>query len=124
MDLRREWIDEVLTEVRSKYKRKTRQNHLSDYEIKEWDEQNKVLVQFPNLEGKTKDELKEVAQEIRALGMMNQMNVFRDKQVVDVFDVEALKSQFRTEQMEKYYKVKEMEEREMVNPDLIRIQRE
>ena len=96
-DMRREFIDEVLQELRSKYRRRTKKNDLGDFEIAKWDGENNVIAVYPHLSQKTAEELKEIMTMILGFGQVTNVNVFADRQLVDIYGVEARKQAFKQE---------------------------
>jgi len=92
---REEWILEVLGELRSKYKRRTKSADLNNFELAKWDGANQVIVTYPNLKDKTADELKEIATMILSFGQITNVNVFKNREVYDVFGIEQATEVFK-----------------------------
>ena len=89
---RDEYIDEALMEISSKMKRKHKLRSLSKFNIREMKD-NFVDVEYPELRSESNGramndtELKDLALNLLSTGVVNKINVVRDGQDVDVFQL-------------------------------------
>ena len=81
---RREYIDEVMIEITQKLKRKHQLNEMADFSILGW-ENNSALLQYPKL-ANDKEALRNIGTLLLKTGVVEQLSVFVDGQMLDVFD--------------------------------------
>jgi len=84
LDERREYIDEVMIEITQKLKRKHQLDSMGDFKILGW-EDNSALLQYPKLTG-DKDALRNIGTLLLKTGVVEQLSVFVDGVMLDVFD--------------------------------------
>ena len=94
---RSEYIDEALMEISSKLKRKHKIKTMSKYTILDYQNDEHVLVEYPNLRSLDKErsdepisdaELRQLATHLLQTGVVNTLNILRDGQLVDVYNNE------------------------------------
>ena len=83
---RREYIDEAMIEITQKMKRKHDLTALNEYTILGWKE-NSALVEYPNLTN-DKDVLAKIGSHLLKTGVIEQLSVFVDGTMLDVFDMQ------------------------------------
>ena len=91
---RKEYVDEALLEIASKMKRKHQNKSFKNFVVREREEEV-VLVEYPDLKSEdsenskmTDEELKQIALKLLTTGVVNTINIIRDGEEVDVFNIE------------------------------------
>ena len=91
---RLEYVNEALLEIGSKMKRKHQNKSFKNFVIRERDEEV-ILVEYPDLKSEdsesdkmTDEELKQIALKLLTTGVVNTINMIRDGEEVDVFNIE------------------------------------
>ena len=91
---RKEYVDEALLEIASKMKRKHQNKSFKNFVVRERDEEI-ILVEYPDLKSEdsendkmTDEELKQIALKLLTTGVVNTINIIRDGDEVDVFNIE------------------------------------
>ena len=91
---RKEYVDEALLEIASKMKRKHQNKSFKKFVVREREEEV-VLVEYPDLKSEdsenskmTDEELKQIALKLLTTGVVNTINIIRDGEEVDVFNIE------------------------------------
>lgn len=92
---REEYVNEALLEIASKMKRKHKVKTLSEFTILSRQDEE-VRVAYPNIKSQadgesspTEEELKDIALKLLTTGVINTIEVFRDGEYVDVFQIQA-----------------------------------
>ena len=81
--------------MRSKYKRKTKKNDLANFSVAKWNGENVILVLYPKLAQKNEAEIKEIVTHMITISQISEIQVFRDRQPVDIFGIEEKKTILR-----------------------------
>ena len=86
LEERREYIDEVMIEITQKLKRKHQLDSMGDFKILGW-EDNSALLQYPKLTN-DKEALRNIGTLLLKTGVVEQLSVFVDGVMLDVFDTQ------------------------------------
>ena len=89
-----EYVDEALMEIAQKMRRKHQNKSFKKFVVREREEEV-VLVEYPYLKSEnsgnekmTDEELKQIALKLLTTGVVNTINIIRDGEEVDVFNIE------------------------------------